>query len=383
MKYWARHILCTSALVVLAASAALASGEQAAKEDFSRFTAPMDKPREAAEATIGTFQRPAADPGSYRDFIKAEKELVNIYEKYYGPIDVPKPEAAKEAVSCDNPVAVDYFFSFSMPSSSIHSAVADALALRKKCVNVKMYLRGLVDNDLKKTIATFYSIAKANPENLPVEIDPARFKKENIRQVPTTLVNGKRFVGDMRLSGIIYNLDAIQEGTVATSYPVREDDLIELFKRRAPLLEEKMKEYVASGAVQKKFNLTRYDGQFGRAEKRRVYYIDPTYILPEDVRDHRGIVLFPKGSAVNPLDSVAIGKYIFIDGNRQEEVEMALKGNYREIILVSGDALKLGERYRVQFYHANDDLIQLFQVKRVPLLIEQEGRLIRATEQPV
>jgi hypothetical protein len=77
-----------------------------------------------------------------------------------------------------------------------------------------------------------------------------------------------------------------------------------------------------------------------------------------------------------------MSKYIFIDGNRPEQVEMAVKGNYRKIILMSGDVIALGKKYGTAFYHVNDELINLFKIERVPLLIEQEGRLIRATEQP-
>lgn len=380
MKSLAKHILFFSLVVLLACPGVHAS--DLTNEDIQKYKAPMAGDHSDLEAMAETFQKSGKDPDDYKQFKRKESELREIYEKYYGKIDTPEPEPKKEQVQCDNPVKVDYYFSFSMPESSIQAAVADALALHKQCVKVTMRLRGLVDNNLKKTILVFYNIAKANPEDLPIEIDPKGFKENNIQHVPTILVNGKRYVGDMRLAGIMSSQETIKEGTLAVSYPVKEEDIVEMFKRKAPIMEQKMREYIASGAVRKKFNLTRYDGKFKKAEEERVYYIDPTYTVPEDIRDHNGTVIAKAGQKFNPLDTVSIGKYIFIDGNKAEDVELAVKGNYRKIILMSGDVIELSKQYRIPFYHVNDELIQLFQIKRVPLLIEQEGRLIRATEKP-
>ena len=166
-------------------------------------------------------------------------------------------------------------------------------------------------------------------------------------------------------------------------YDIREEDLAEVFKKRAPMATKHMQEYVDSGAVKKKFQLSRYDGTFGEAKVKRVYYIDPTYTQPEDILDQHGLVHIPAGTKANPLDTIKVGKYIFINGNKPKEVAAAVQGKYRSIILMSGDALELRKKHGVAFYHANDELIQFFQIQKVPLQIEQEGRLIRATEQPI
>jgi len=386
MKSKAKHILYFSVILTVVAllqSPAIVSGQEVSAEDLNMYEAPMKKVSPDVADIPRTFQKPAPDQNQYQEFNRKHKDLVDIYEKYYGKIDAPPPPEEKKEAVCDNPLQVDYFFSFSMPNSSIIAAVGDALALQKKCVTVNMYLRGLVDDNLKKTIMVFYGIAKVHPENLPIEVDPKRFHKENIEAVPTILVSGKRFVGDMRLAGIIKNLETIREGNVAVSYPIKEEDASTLFQRKAPLLEKKIKEYVDSGKIYDKFKLTRYDGTFGHAKKKNVYYLDMTYTLPDDIRDHNGQVIFQKGYAVNPLDMISIKKYIFIDGNRPEEVALALAGNYRSIILMSGDAYELAKKHKTQFYHADDSLIQAFKIENVPLIVEQEGRLIRATELPI
>lgn len=380
MKYWAKLILFFSVVILLAIAVIVR-----AEEDYREFSnkPPAADDLRVLESTVDTFQKPEQDATYYNQFKKNEEDLQKIYDLYYGQKENTKQEAKNNTADCEHPLQVDYYFSFSLPESSIKSAVEDALTLRKKCVRVKMYLRGLKDNNLKKTIVSFYSIARANPEDLPIEIDPVKFQSEKIQAVPTTIINGKRLVGDMKLSGVIYNLDVLQEGKIAVSYPIREDDLIELFKKRAHLAERKMKKYLESGKIYDRFKLTRYDGKYAEAKKKKIYYIDPTQTLAEDIRDNNGTILFPRGTQVNPLDQITIGKYIFIDGHNADQIMYAVRGKYRKIILVSGDTYELSKKHKKEFYHMTDELAGLFRVERVPLIIEQEGRLIRATEQPI
>jgi hypothetical protein len=282
-------------------------------DDFKEVTAPSRSQQNIVDI-VNSFQKVGRDTDDYRQFYRKEKELLDIYEQYWGKLQRPEPQVKEAPMSCDNPLEVDYYFSFSMPESSIMAAVADTLALRKDCVRVTMYLKGLIDNDLKKTITTFYNIARANPEDLPIQIDPVRFKKEGIQVAPTTIIKGKRLTGDMRLSGIVYNIDAIREGKVAVTYAVHEEDLAELFKKRAHLADQNMKAYIASGKAKESLKITRYDGQFSRVREQRTYYIDPTQTLEEDIHDNNGVILLRRGTTVNPLDQISIGRYIFIDG---------------------------------------------------------------------
>lgn len=386
MKLLAKHILFCSAFALVLSSAALASS--LTNEEAEMFQAPLKQNHENIREMVDGFQKPDRDnpdTEQFRRITREYSELIQEYEKHYGPIDTVgnnKKEADPKKAQCANPVQVDYYFSFSMPESSISAAVADALALKKDCVDVTMRLRGFIDDDMMKTITSFYKIAKENPEDMPIEVDPVSFRKNNVVHAPTIVVGGKRYIGDMRLVGIIRSLDRLKEGPIGTSYPVKEEDLSEIFKRKGHILEEKVREYVASGAILNKFKLSRYDNRFSKVETRKVYYVDPTYTLPEDVLDHNGMVIFRKGTTYNPLDSINLGKYIFIDGNRPEDVELAIKGHYRKIIMVSGDSLELQKKHKETFYHANDEMIRLFRIERVPLIIEQEGRLIRATEEP-
>lgn len=344
------------------------------EEDKAIFSDPDEGNLRAAEVVSGEFQQTPKDKDAYREFLRDR-------DSFYS--EDKEAAADPRYAGCGARTVVEYYFSFSMPEESVRQAVGDALALQKNCVEVRMYVRGLVDNSMKKTIKAFYGISKVHPGDFPITINPVKFREDKITAVPTIIVNGKRLVGDMRITGILYNIDALQNGKIATTYPIKEEDLAEVFRKREPMLRKSVQEYANSGKVREKYKLTRYNGKFSHVEKPRVYYVNPTQVLGDDIRDHNGAVVWPKGTLVNPLDHTMLtGRYIFIDGNSPAQVELALKGPYKKIILVSGDSYVLGQKHHKVFYHGMDEMIELFAIDRVPLVIEQEGRLIRATELP-
>jgi conjugal transfer pilus assembly protein TraW len=126
--------------------------------------------------------------------------------------------------------------------------------------------------------------------------------------------------------------------------------------------------------------LDRYEDRFPKAEKDTVYFIDPTYTLQEDITDQNGNILFKKGAKANPSEYASLGRYVIIDGNDPRQVEFAVAGNFRKIILVSGDLVKLTAQYTQRFYFVNDRIIDLVKLKRVPVVFEQEGSHVKVSE---
>jgi hypothetical protein len=61
-------------------------------------------------------------------------------------------------------------------------------------------------------------------------------------------------------------------------------------------------------------------------------------------------------------------------------VEFALKGDFKKIILISGDLERLIKTHGKPFYLANDELIERFRIMRVPAVIEGEEGYVRVTE---
>jgi len=284
-----------------------------------------------------------------------------------------------------------FFFSFSLPPHIIKQAILDAIKLNKeKKAAVTLVLRGLVNNDLRKTFETFYTFRKENllyDSDFPVEINPDLFTKYSVSHVPYIVYESGANIGMISGTGISFAVSQFDKelkdyGKYGDTYQIAEDDFLKFLEARAnsPEVKYKLKNAFKS-AGRNMYRLSKYDGQFVKAEKDREYKIDPRVTVTDDIRDHQGNVIFSKGSVFNPADYVFMtGKYIFIDGRDEEQVAYALKGDYRKIILTSGDILELSKKYKHAFFFINDILIERFQLTHVPAILEQEGGYYRVTE---
>ncbi len=286
-----------------------------------------------------------------------------------------------------------YFFSFSMPERELEQALHDAINLGEKNEDVILVLRGLVKNDFKVTIKAFHDLKESTglfDVDFPVELNPELFQEYAIEKVPTVVYLSEDGAGRISGVSIPYAFSRFSEelkdyGKYGNTYPVEEDDLLQLIQTRIKLPEyqNKMKKML-SKIGKNIYNLNKYDGYFSKAEEDTTYYINPELVLEEDIVDHKGNVLFSKGTVFNPADYVPLtGKYIFIDGKDNDQVLYALAGDFRKIILTSGDLLELSKKHRHRFYFINDSLIERFQIKRVPSILEQEGRLLRVSEKSI
>lgn len=119
-----------------------------------------------------------------------------------------------------------------------------------------------------------------------------------------------------------------------------------------------------------------------------VRYFDPTFIVKETVRDHRGRVLARAGQRINPFDHMPFTKrLILFDGTRPEEVARAIEladEAPSRLIAVRGAPIELGKAHkRPIWFDQNGRLSDHFGVRRTLTLIEQDGRRFRLTEIPL
>jgi len=287
----------------------------------------------------------------------------------------------------DKTAPVYYFFSFSMPPESIRIAVQDAYELRQKGINVVMVIRGFVNNDLRATALAFENLMRESGinSNLPVDIDPPLYEQYGVNEVPvivSTSRKGKgRITGDVGIPYALSRFDKAREdhGKMGNTYEIAEEDLMKLIAAKQSIIEEKLRQRIET--VKKgMYVLKKYDGKYEKAVTDRVYYVDPSIVLTEDINDHEGNVLFPKGSTFNPTNHVRLGRYIVIDGNDPEQIRLAMAGDYRKIMIISGDLAKLTAKHRKRFWFVPDDILKRFQIRRVPVIFEQEGKHVRITE---
>lgn len=297
-------------------------------------------------------------------------------------------ETNRDAAVPASPKRILFFFSFSMPPDSLSRSLLEVMELRRQGHNAVMVIRGFVQNDLKATMAAYNRLIKdadVQGKDLPINIDPPLFRKYDVNTVPVMIAEYEdiagRVIGDV---GLPYFLSKMEEeigdhGKLGHTYPITEESFLDLIARKQPEIERKLKQRIE---VKKKemYVLKKHDGRYEKAREDRTYYIDPTWVAPEDVLDHEGKVVIPKGSRHNPAEYVQLGSHIIIDGNDPAQVRMALSGGYRTMMIISGDLSKLITKHRKRFWFAPDEVLDKFRIRRVPAIIEQEGKLVRITE---
>jgi conjugal transfer pilus assembly protein TraW len=113
-----------------------------------------------------------------------------------------------------------------------------------------------------------------------------------------------------------------------------------------------------------------------KATKGRVFYYDPTYVVQEDIKDHQGLIIHPKGTRINPLETVSLYQgLLFFDGDDEEQVAFAkekLKDTPLRLILTKGAPLALSEEFKIPVYFDQSGLLaKKLRIHHVPALVTQ------------
>jgi len=174
-------------------------------------------------------------------------------------------------------------------------------------------------------------------------------------------------------------------GVYGKVFPIEEEDLLSLFQKRAARLAQRRKEFerIAKESVKRHAKVSL---NLPHAKKHKTFYVDPTFVLPDDITDEKGNVLFKKGTKINPLDYVTLSKtYVLIDERSDEQVRFAKgllkKGPKRTtVILTDGDVFRWFEKTKVWAFKAPEELIERLCIEATPSVISQEGKLIKVEE---
>ena len=121
-----------------------------------------------------------------------------------------------------------------------------------------------------------------------------------------------------------------------------------------------------------------------RASTPRVRHWQPEWVLPRDITDAKGRLLYMAGTVINPLrHSSFSGKLIFADGNDPSQVrwlrEQALSSPLStRIILVSGSPVDLRQRWqRPVYFDQGGSLCRMLDIRALPtLLTRQDNALV-------
>jgi conjugal transfer pilus assembly protein TraW len=178
-------------------------------------------------------------------------------------------------------------------------------------------------------------------------------------------------------------------GTHGRVYPLVEEDLVKVMMARAQA-------EVDSGQWARQIDKWRDQAReraarpkgivLPRAEQDRSFYYDPSIIVSHDIRDASGVLIYPKGTQVNPLDFVSMTQgLILIDGDDPEQIDwmLGLKDLAAfKAVLTNGPILDLMQRLNHRLYFdQHQRLVNKFGVKALPARIYQDGaRYLRVDE---
>jgi conjugal transfer pilus assembly protein TraW len=181
-------------------------------------------------------------------------------------------------------------------------------------------------------------------------------------------------------------------GVQGAIYPIKETDLAENIKTKLNKLEKSGKLAQLQKQWQEKTIATTnrpkpVDG-LHKTIKVREFIFDPTITLKQDITDHKGNLIAPKGKKVNPLDYHSLPEnLLFIDGDDKKQVVWAKKQakiHSSMIILTKGAIIDLMKSEKIRFYFDQDGfLIRTFGIKAVPAIVYQEGKVLKIREEMV
>ncbi|MBX9697500.1 MAG: type-F conjugative transfer system protein TraW [Alphaproteobacteria bacterium] len=113
-----------------------------------------------------------------------------------------------------------------------------------------------------------------------------------------------------------------------------------------------------------------------KTTKSRRFHFDPTLTVDHDIKDHQGQIIHPKGTRINPLETLSWGEpLVFLDGEDENQVNWVLKHHPKaKFVLIGGKPLDLSKQYQKRFYFDQGGaLIKKFKIQQVPARVSQEG----------
>ena len=174
-------------------------------------------------------------------------------------------------------------------------------------------------------------------------------------------------------------------GTFGTTYPVAEKDAVLEIKERAAQTD--WTKHFNKDKIEKAVRRYRPDiFRLPRATQDRTFRVDMSYAVDFDIPDGKGGILYPKGYRFNPLEYVQWpGILVVIDGSDKEQVSWLRSSqyvkDYRTMLLVTdGGFWDLSHNLKRPVFYATRQIVNRFQLKAVPSVIQQSSNYMEVKE---
>ena len=168
--------------------------------------------------------------------------------------------------------------------------------------------------------------------------------------------------------------------SVGRTYPIEERDIVQELKERAGQID-----LLAMQEAQPLYQPANLHA-LPRAEAERVFSVDPSYSLTQDITDSQGNVLYPQGFTFNPLHYTGLrGELVILDGSDLEQLAWFKVSSYardqRSILLLSGGfAAVVQEALQRPVYYLSHDMAARLGLRAVPAVISQAKNMLTVKE---
>ncbi len=290
------------------------------------------------------------------------------------------------------------FVSFSLSDAELKSAFIEAGA-----ANADIYLMGLHPKD-KNILDTMLRLKKIGSEikvKPSARFHPKAFKKFNIKSVPTMLLNTVN--GAYTASGLL-NFDWLESqveqnnnkhflGKFGPTKSVVEISLLQEITKRIEKLDVKK---LRENAIARFWSHQKFI-PLPPATENKIWYIDPTVKVNEDIISPKGHVLARKGDVVNPLRaSPTHNTYLVFDATQPKQLEWAKRistktSDTTKLMLMtnkykSDDSWahlsELREHFNREVYLLPKEMVNRFKLTALPVKVEtDEKRFLLKIEQ--
>ncbi|MBU4168962.1 MAG: hypothetical protein KKE10_14115 [Proteobacteria bacterium] len=169
-------------------------------------------------------------------------------------------------------------------------------------------------------------------------------------------------------------------GTIGTTYPVVEPDLVEEVKARidkvkmAKIMEEHRHSYKAKDIY-----------ALPTAKRDRTFFVDMTYTLDHDIPGENGKIMYKRGLTWNPLDYVSPPELVVINGEDAKQVEWFKKSPYYKnlkikLLTSAGFAAPLIKQLQRPVFYLTKTIADRLQLTATPCVITQNGKKMMVQE---
>ena len=169
-------------------------------------------------------------------------------------------------------------------------------------------------------------------------------------------------------------------GTIGTTYPVVEPDLVEEVKARidkvkmAKIMEEHRQNYKAKDIY-----------ALPTAKRDRTFFVDMTYTLDHDIPGENGEIMYKRGLTWSPLDYVSPPELVVINGEDAKQVEWFEKSPYFKnlkikLLTSAGFAAPLIKQLQRPVFYLTKTIADRLQLTAVPCVITQNGKKMMVQE---